>query len=552
MPKLRIRTLVDALNPELRLLLLAARAADPPAEEIAALIPGIANWVALHATAAEHGIRPLLHRALRAIGFAGMPESRRHSLEENVRLIIRQNLAFSSELLHALEPLREARIQALPYKGPVAAIQAYREIGLREFMDLDIMVRQRDVPRLTQSLRKHGYPPHTTEEAAYAQTAGDLRYIPGQYHFSRPALFLPLEFHTEQTLRYYPVPLDIDRLTQRLATISLGDKRVRVFPPEVSLTILSVHGSKHLWNRLQWVADIAWLTSHPNFNWDEALATALELHAEKMALTGLALAADLLEAKLPPEIAKRAKTDRDVQDLARQSAQELLHPARANANVLQRAAFRVKSAPTRAEGLKHLARLATSPSGEDRSPEKPSDSPSLLKRPLRLAKKYGVAKRPAKVDDLGPFVATPLPVIDAMLEMAAPRPDDVLYDPGCGDGAVVLRAAERYGIRGVGLDIDPQLLARAREEAVRRNLADRVEFREQDAKSADFSQATIVTLFLSVSGNLLLMPQLRAQLRPAARVLSGRFDLPGWTPDSSRTVEVPGEKPWRVLLWRVR
>lgn len=552
MAKSRIRTLVDALNPEMRLLLLAVRAGDPPSEEISALVSGVSDWVALHATAAEHGIRPLLHRALRAVGFTGMPESRRHSLEENVRLIVRQNLAFSSELLHALAILRHTRMQVIPYKGPIAAIQAYREIGLREFMDLDIMIRQRDVARVTQALREHGYPPHTTEEAVYAETAREEAYVPGQYHFSRPPLFLPLEFHTEQTLRYYPVRLDIDRLTRRLATISLGDKRVHVFPPEVSLTILSVHGSKHLWNRLQWVADIAWLTSHPNFDWDEAFANARDLHAEKMALTGLALAAELIEAELPPEITKQVNADRDVQELARQSARELLNHARANANVVQRAAFRVRSAPTRAEGLKHLARLATSPTDEDRSPAKPSGSSSFLKRPLRLARKYGVAKRPAKVDDLGPFAATPLPVIDAMLEMAAPGPDDVLYDPGCGDGAVVLRAAERYGIRAVGFDIDPELIDRAWDEAERLNFGDRVAFHVEDAKSVNFSPATIVTLFLSVSGNLLLMPQLRAQLGRGARVLSGRFDLPGWKPQGSRVVEVAGEQPWRVLLWRMK
>lgn len=552
MAKRNISGLLRTLNPNQRLLLLAARPGDPQAPEIETLVAQITDWAALLADAAQHGIRPLLHRALQSIKFVGVPPEWRASLEENVRLLVKQNLAFTTELLHVLAVLDRANIEAIPYKGPIAALQAYRDIGLREFMDLDIMVRQRDVPQITEILRTAGYPSQSSTETENPAPTGSREKIPGQYHFARPPADLPLEFHTEQTMRYYPAPLDLDRLSSRLIKIALGDSAVRVFAPEDSLTILSVHGSKHLWNRIQWIADIAWLAALPRFNFVEALITARQLHAEKMTLTGLALASALLDAKLPPDLAREISSNRDVQQLALESALELLHPNRSRANVAQRAAFRIRSAPTRREGLKHLLRLATSPTEEDRAASSTSELSSALKRPLRLAKKYGIAKRPTKLDDLAPFVSTPPAVIDAMLDLASPQPHDVLYDPGCGDGAIVLRAAQRHKIRAVGIDTDRALLAHARKQAQKLGLANLTQFLEQDAKSADFSAATIVTLFLSVSGNLLLLPLLRAQLKPGARVVSARFDLPGWQPAATRMVEVPGEKPWQLFLWRVK
>jgi precorrin-6B methylase 2 len=550
--KRNIPELLRTLNPNLRLLLLAAHPGEPKAAEVASSVAQIDDWAALLAAAAQHGVRPLLHRALQAISFAGVPPEWRASLEENVRLLVKQNLAFANELLHVLAILDRAGIKAIPYKGPITAVQAYRDIGLREFMDLDVMVRQRDIPRVTEILRSSGYPAQSIAETENPSPVEAHEKIPGQYHFARPPVYLPLEFHTEQTMRYYPVPLDLDRLSSRLVKITLGDSEIRVFALEDSLTILSVHGSKHLWNRIQWIADIAWLTALPDFNFSEGLGTARQLHVEKMTLTGLALASALLDSRLPPDLAREIEANRDVQQLAFESAHELLDANRARANVAERAAFRVRSAPTRREGIKHLLRLATSPTEEDRADSSNSELSSTLKRPLRLAKKYGIAKRSAKLDDLAPFVSTPVPVIDAMLDLAAPQPGDILCDPGCGKGAIVLRAAQRHRIRAVGIDTDSALLAGARKQAQKLGLVNLVQFLEQDAKSADFSSASIVTLFLSVSGNLLLLPRLRAQLKPGARVVSARFDLPGWQHETTRMIEIPGEKPWKLFLWRVK
>jgi SAM-dependent methyltransferase len=146
-----------------------------------------------------------------------------------------------------------------------------------------------------------------------------------------------------------------------------------------------------------------------------------------------------------------------------------------------------------------------------------------------------------------PFVATPEEVVDAMLRLAAVGPADVVYDLGCGDGRIPIRAAKAFGARGVGVELDSRLVAEAREAAARAGVAERVEFREQDLFGADVGEATVVALYLFRRVNLELRPKLLAELRPGARIVSHQFDMgDDWRPD--RTVVVAGRP---IHLWTI-
>ena len=138
-------------------------------------------------------------------------------------------------------------------------------------------------------------------------------------------------------------------------------------------------------------------------------------------------------------------------------------------------------------------------------------------------------------------------IADAMLQLAAVSREDVVYDLGSGDGRIVIIAAQKYGARGVGIEIDPALVARSRENAKEAGVTNLVTFVEGDLFKADLSPATVVTLYLSGSVNQQLQPKLRAELRPGARVVSHQFGMPGWPPDATR-------KPDGVdlFLWRVK
>ncbi|PPE71571.1 methyltransferase domain-containing protein [Caldimonas thermodepolymerans] len=146
-----------------------------------------------------------------------------------------------------------------------------------------------------------------------------------------------------------------------------------------------------------------------------------------------------------------------------------------------------------------------------------------------------------------PYVPTPQPVVDRMLQLARVGPDDVVYDLGCGDGRVVITAAKAYGARGIGIDIDPQRIAEARANAKRAGVTDKVEFRIGDLFEADFSEATVVTLYLLPSINQRLRPQLWRQLRVGARVVSHDFDMGSqWPPEHTENVANKTIYAWTI------
>ena len=135
-----------------------------------------------------------------------------------------------------------------------------------------------------------------------------------------------------------------------------------------------------------------------------------------------------------------------------------------------------------------------------------------------------------------PFVPTPEKVVERMLEVAKVGPNDVVYDLGSGDGRIVIAAAKKHGARGVGIDIDPERVQEARENARRAGVANRVEFRQGDLFEADIRDATVVTIYLLSGINMKLRPKLIAELKPGTRVVSHAFDMGDWKPDGSAKV----------------
>ena len=136
-----------------------------------------------------------------------------------------------------------------------------------------------------------------------------------------------------------------------------------------------------------------------------------------------------------------------------------------------------------------------------------------------------------------PFVRSTPEVIDRMLELAEVKPGDVVYDIGSGDGAIIIRAAKKYGVKGVGIEIDQDLVLKARNNAFREKVEHLVEFRVQDAFTADVSPATVVTLYMLPEFNAKLRPMLDRQLKPGTRVVSHDYPIEGWVPDKLERVK---------------
>lgn len=145
-----------------------------------------------------------------------------------------------------------------------------------------------------------------------------------------------------------------------------------------------------------------------------------------------------------------------------------------------------------------------------------------------------------------PYVPTPQSVVSRMLEMAEVDENDVVYDLGSGDGRFVITAAEEFGARGVGIEIDPQRIEEARQNAKEAGVTDLVEFRQEDLFEADISEATVVTLYLLRSVNLDLRPKLFNELEPGTPVVSHDFDMGEWEPE--QTEEMGNDT---IYLWRI-
>ncbi len=145
-----------------------------------------------------------------------------------------------------------------------------------------------------------------------------------------------------------------------------------------------------------------------------------------------------------------------------------------------------------------------------------------------------------------PYVPTPMPVVDAMLDLAQVAKSDTVYDLGCGDGRIVVRAASRFGCRGVGVDLNPERVKEAKANAIRSNVTELTRFEVGDVFEFDFSAATVVTMYLLPNVNLRLRPRLLKELKPGTRIVSHDFHMGDWAPEVTREVNRS-----RIFLWTI-
>lgn len=155
-----------------------------------------------------------------------------------------------------------------------------------------------------------------------------------------------------------------------------------------------------------------------------------------------------------------------------------------------------------------------------------------------------------------PYVPTPQAVVNRMLELAQVKPDDTVIDLGSGDGRIMITAAQKYGARGFGVELDPRLVQRSNDEARRAGVSDRVKFLQQDLFKTDFHEADVLTLYLLPDVNMALRPKILAELKPGTRVVSHDYGMGVWRPDAEETLPAPDKtvgarKESRVYLWIV-
>jgi Uncharacterised nucleotidyltransferase len=378
--------------PEKRLLVCCARTEMPPAvaEEICCTAAGPLDWKYLFREAAENSVTPLLARHLR-LCVPNAPARELQALNDAARANVARSLVLTGELIHLLDVFRSADIQAIPYKGPVLAAQAYGDLSLREFGDLDIVMRQRDIIAAHKMMVSLGF--CTPSMGRFS--ADESAIVPGEYSYRDETRGLIVELHTERTLRHFPVAPDLDLLAARTAPVLLAGREVRTFAAEEGLTLLSVHGSKDLWERLSWVVDIAeMIRAHPGLDWDLAFRFARSVEAERMLDLALLLSVQLLDARIPAEVSTHIRRDRTTVALAQEFQRRLLARTWSPFGSAARFNLRRRMVAGNGAGLAYALGLAFTPTQDDWSSlHLPRSLVALyvLLRPIRLFRKYGMS-----------------------------------------------------------------------------------------------------------------------------------------------------------------
>lgn len=290
-----------ALTREAELLLLCARVtlADGGGERIARLAHGPMDWHHFLEIATNHGLMPLAHEHLEAAARELVPKPVRVDLWTWRERTARRNAAMAGELLEILAAFEAAGIEAIPYKGPALAQSLYGDVGLRQFGDLDILLRRADVPRAKACLLARGY----AVQYALAPAAEDafLRSR-AQYHLSlvHDARSIMVELHWKTDPDTAVEAIDDAAWWKGLRRAPLAGHEVRAFSPSELLLILLVHGSKHRWSSLGWLVDITELVRRDaDIDWRWIASRAAELRCERRVGLGLRLAQRWLQVPVP-------------------------------------------------------------------------------------------------------------------------------------------------------------------------------------------------------------------------------------------------------------
>lgn len=471
-----------------------------------------ADWAAVMWMARRHKVLPPLHEGLSPFA-ADVPPEVRAKLKRQAEINGLYSLTQSREFLELEDVFAASGARVIPVGGQVQAALIHGNLALRQsrFIRLRYLVRPEDVPRLEELLTPLGYvfDPDLIRLFRFGVTRSKVIWHTG------PAAG-----------RSFPEAL-FEKMWARRKAVSLGSRRVWTLAPEDMLLFLCREEIAH--HHLHWrrLVEIGALVRHPDgFEWPVALETARQTGLEREATLQLALARDLLGIDLPEPVVERARRP-----------------------VIRRAAERVKAVawglapePGYPERLRFRVGLKTGLGA------KAGYAWRQGRKDLRAAWKKATRSR-AEAKNIGLFAPTPMAVAEQMLRLAEVGPEDRVYDLGCGDGRIVILAAKLFGARGVGIDFDPELVAKARRKAEEEGVSHLVSFVEGDVMEADLGPASVVTIYLQDFAFPRLLKKLRRDLRPGARIVSHDFFFKSRPPKKAEVVSPAPGLLSHIYLW---
>ncbi len=344
-----------------KLVLLCARTRKIPEihYNIKKLLCSNLDWDYLVERASEHKLLPLLYWNLKDFQ-EEIPENVFMNLKLNFDENARKNLLMLGELVKIVDLFKESNINVIPYKGPLLAILAYKNIVFRQFDDLDIFIKKDDFVNAKNILISNGYKPQFDLEGFI-----ERRFIKTQreYKFVKHETMVYLEVQWKFEGVSFSLSDNIDFMgSKNIEIIKIHNKEISSLSPENLFLILCIHASGHYWDRLSWICDISELIQSHEINWDYIMEMGNQLGIIRLILVTLLLAVDLLDLNLPNKILEQLKSE-IIEDLTFNVKKRIFFPD--NESIFQSAYIRYNIRERRSHRIKDILKIIFLPTNEE-------------------------------------------------------------------------------------------------------------------------------------------------------------------------------------------
>jgi hypothetical protein len=313
----------SSLRPESELLVWCARTAvtDALKERIRQRVQEPLEWAVVLDLAGYHGVGPLFYRTLSTVCSGLVPAESLTQLRQKTQAGALLNRLLAQELVVLCEAFEARGVPVMPIKGATLAVSAYGDLTLRDFSDMDLLVPQGSIAEAQAVLLAQGY-----ERKDPSSEPGEMDHEEGPYHvFIKRRTLFRVDLQWVMAHQHFVFQLDRPEFWQRRTPVPLANKTVQGLAPEDLLIVLCVHGSKHAWEQLKWVCDVAeLLRAHDHLDWDRIFSRASTWRCRRLVLMGLSLAHRLLDVPLPEAVLARLSADSDVHMLSHRMPSTLL------------------------------------------------------------------------------------------------------------------------------------------------------------------------------------------------------------------------------------
>ncbi|RQG94017.1 nucleotidyltransferase domain-containing protein [Natrarchaeobius chitinivorans] len=276
------------------------------------------DWETVCRLTRRHCVTPLFLEAVRHEREETVPPEALETLEERSAYVARRNLRLLQTTASLSQAFEREGIRAIPYRGPVLARIAYGDVGRREFGDLDVLVRRTDLPAARSVLLEQGYDPQyvreTTDGLTSSQQWAYTRFA-RDYAFEHRCEPVEVELHWRVLARRFPTAIELESVWDRRSTTSIAGTDVPVLSPEDRLLSCCVHGTRHRWDRLRWICDVAADLERNSIDWETVIRRSESHNCTRMLLLGLAVTASLFETQLPVRVRRRIDADPAIEPL---------------------------------------------------------------------------------------------------------------------------------------------------------------------------------------------------------------------------------------------